>query len=236
MPPVGAKRFYKRADVVSAPGGYGVELDGRAVRTPGGNALVVPTQALADAVQVEWQAQGELISPDSMPMMQLVCTAIDRVAPNRDAIVGQTAGYGATDLLCYFSDAPEELVRRQIVGWRPLLDWAAEALSAPLEMASGILHVTQPAASLEALRHELAALDDWCLTAVTQLTQVLGSLVLALAVFHKRLEPEEAFRLSALDDHFQAERWGEDREALQRLRGLEREVLEAAEFLNLSRS
>jgi chaperone required for assembly of F1-ATPase len=236
MAQAGAKRFYKRVETSSVPGGFGIELDGRAVRTPAGEPLLLPTQALAEAVRDEWQAQADVIKPDSMPMMQLSCTARDRVVPNRDVIVGQTAAYGATDLLCYFSDGPDELVGRQRDGWQPLLDWAAAELGAPLETASGILHVAQPEASLAALKAEVAALDDWSLTAVAQLTQVLGSLVLALAIARGRLSGGEAFRLSVIDDHFQAERWGEDREALQRLRGLEREVDATAIFLGLVRA
>jgi chaperone required for assembly of F1-ATPase len=236
MPHAGAKRFYKRAETSSVPGGFGIELDGRAVRTPAGDALLLPTQALAEAVRDEWQAQADVIKPESMPMMQLSCTAWDRVVPNRDVIIGQTATYGATDLLCYFSDKPDELVRRQREGWQPLLDWAAAELSAPLETANGILHIAQPEASLVALKAEVAALDDWSLTAVAQLTQVLGSLVLALAIARGRLSAGEAFRLSVIDDNFQAERWGEDREALQRLRGLEREVDAAVVFLGLARA
>ncbi|MEK9751686.1 MAG: ATP12 family protein [Rhodospirillaceae bacterium] len=236
MAEAGAKRFYTLVESVAVDGGYRVELDGRAVRTPAGNPLVLPTAALADGIRDEWDAQEAKIDPASMPLMQLACTAADRVAPNRSAILDQTANYGATDLLCYFSDGPKELVQRQREGWQPFLDWAEQELSAPLVAAMGVLHVPQPETSLSRLRDALAALDDWNLTAAAHLTQVLGSLVLALAVCRGRLAPVEAFRLSVIDDHFQAERWGEDREAVQRLRALEREVEGATVFLERLRS
>ena len=166
-------------------------------------------------------------------MMQLACTVIDRVTPNRDAIVEQTAAFGGTDLLCYLSDGPADLVARQREQWGELLAWAAESLSAPLECASGILHVSQPPKSLEVLKAAVDALDPWRLTAVAQMTQVLGSLVLALAVAEKRIGSKAAFDLSVLDELFQVERWGEDREAVLRRRAMEQEIEAAGRFLEL---
>lgn len=233
MIPEGAKRFYESAEVQDLEDAFGVALDGRAVRTPGGSDLRLPSRPLAEAVAAEWHAQDETVRPATMAMMQLACTAIDRVMPHRNDIVGQTAAYGATDLLCYRAETPDELVARQARVWQPLLDWAAEALAAPLDVGAGVIHVEQPEASLAALRAALEAMDDWRLTGVAQLTQVLGSLVLALALAEGRLDWQRAFEASVLDETFQAERWGEDREARQRLQATRHETRAAATFLAL---
>ena len=56
------KRFYEQADAVPLdPGGYGVALDGRRVRTPAGRPLALPSRALAAAVAGEWAGQGERV-------------------------------------------------------------------------------------------------------------------------------------------------------------------------------
>src|SRR3546814_1976701 len=44
---------------------------------------------------------SDLLKPAEMHRTQLAATAIDRVAPNRDAVVGEVAAYGGADLLCY---------------------------------------------------------------------------------------------------------------------------------------
>ena len=229
-----AKRFYKRAEVFEFDCTYGVALDGRSVRTPSGNELRLPSEALAEAVATEWQAQEDEISPGSMPLMQLACTAIDRVSPNRDAIIEQTAAYGGSDLLCYRSDGPDELVAAQEEMWQPVLDWAKDTLTAPLKLASGVMHVEQPTDSLAALRNELGGLDVWQLTAVTHMTQVMGSLLLALAVLHGWRDWNLAFEASVLDETFQASRWGEDREAMRRRKASYEEVRWVVKFLELS--
>ena len=50
------KRFYKDVTVKTSESGYQICLDGRPVRSPAKAVVVVPTQALAEAVQAEWQA------------------------------------------------------------------------------------------------------------------------------------------------------------------------------------
>ena len=57
------KRFYKEVSVTAQDGGYAVLLDGKPVRTPGGNALELPTEKLASAIAAEWRGQGDEIVP-----------------------------------------------------------------------------------------------------------------------------------------------------------------------------
>jgi chaperone required for assembly of F1-ATPase len=229
----GAKRFYKHAETTQSDDAYGVALDGRAVRTPAGAELQLPNQSLADAICAEWQAQGDKIEPNSMPLMQLACTTIDRVIPNRADIITEIAGYAASDLLCYRSEGPEDLVERQAQTWQPLLDWSQAVFAAPLVIATGIVHISQPSSSLDAFLDVLTGLDDWELTAAAQMTQIMGSLVLALAVTHQHLTWQEAFKASVLDELFQAERWGEDREAVQKQAAAKQEIRWAATFHQL---
>ncbi|HMA15273.1 MAG: ATP12 family chaperone protein, partial [Bacteroidota bacterium] len=215
------KRFYKSA--TAAPeesGGYAVLLDGRPVRTPAKAPLTLPSAALAAAIAEEWQGQGVEVDPRAMPLNALACTAIDVVAPARAQIVADLMGFAGHDLLCYWTDETGELLRRQQQDWQPLLDWAARDLDAPLHKTCGIASQAQPAASLAALERAVAAHDDLALTALAAAAKAAGSLVIALALARRRLDAAEAFRLSQLDELYQAERWGEDAEAARRREAL----------------
>ena len=228
------KRFYKQAAVIALDGGgHGVALDGRPIRTPGGAQLSAPTQALAEAIAAEWDAQDEDIRPLSMPMMRLTATAIDRIGRERAAIVDGVAAYGGSDLLCYRAEGPDSLVARQAAAWQPLLDWVAEAHDARLAVTQGIGHVAQDEAALDALRAAVEALDDHRLAAVSQLTASCGSLVTALAVEAGRIGAEQAIEASQLDEDWQAEQWGQDREAADRRRNVAAEIEQAVRFLGL---
>ncbi|MEC7208942.1 MAG: ATP12 family protein, partial [Pseudomonadota bacterium] len=50
------KRFYKDVTVKTSESGYQIYLDDRPVRSPAKAVVVVPSQALAEAVQAEWKA------------------------------------------------------------------------------------------------------------------------------------------------------------------------------------
>lgn len=229
------KRFYKSASVGTTEGGYHVLLDGRPVKTPAKAALLLPVEALAAEIAAEWEAQGEKILPAEMPVMTLATTGIDRVTPQREDVIDQIAAYGASDLLCYRADEPEELMQRQQESWQPLLDWAKDRFGAELAVTGGIMPVTQPAPSLAALRDAVAAHDDFVLSGLYQLTTGFGSLVLALALVEGRIDVEKAIELAQLDELFQVERWGEDREALLRRQGIAQNMGHAARYIALCR-
>lgn len=227
------KRFYTSAGFAEAEGGFAVRLDGKPVKTPAGKALVVPTRALAEAVAAEWDAQDKEVKPHSMPLTQLASTALDRVGPERTAIIEQLMHYAGTDLLCYRADFPPDLVERQARSWQPLLDWARAELGADLAATEGVIAIDQPAAALAALRARLDSCDLWRLTAVQSAAAAAGSLVLALALEAGRLNAADAFALSQLDESYQIEQWGEDAEAAQRRAVLERDIEAAGRLLAL---
>ena len=227
------KRLYREAAVTAHPEGYGIALDGRRVNTPAGVALVIPARALAVAIVEEWSAQGERVVPRTMPLMQLAATALERVARARTTVIDQLTRYGETDLLCYRATEPPELVDRQTAMWQPLVDWIEAHHAVRLEVAHGLMPRPQPSAALDALRGALEPLDALRLTGLNAATAAAGSVVLALALLARRLSADEAWALSQLDETFQIERWGEDREAARRRAELRADLVAAGRFLEL---
>lgn len=228
-----AKRFWKAATAEPCEGGYAVRLDRRAVKTPAKAAFVVPTLALAQAAAAEWDAQEGVVKPDSMPVTRAINSAIDKLSVQFDEVVDLLAAYGASDLLCYRATGPEGLVARQAAGWDPLLGWAAQALGASLVTTAGIIHIDQPAGSIARLHVLTAAFDRFRLAAFHDLVAISGSLILAFAVTHGRLSPEEAFDLSRIDEAWQVEIWGVDEEAAVLEAARRQAFLEAARFYAL---
>jgi chaperone required for assembly of F1-ATPase len=228
-----ARRFWTEARVEEVAGGFTVRLDARAVKTPAKAAFVVPTRALAEQIAAEWDAQGKTVDPATMPVTRAANSAIDKVAPQFDEVVAIVAEYGGSDLLCYRATGPLELVARQAEGWDPLLDWCAGALGAPLRVTQGVMHVDQPEASLAALHARVAALDPFRLTAFHDLVAISGSLVLAFAVTEERLPDAEAWRLSRIDEDWQAELWGADEEAERAAAARHAGFLEAGRFYRM---
>ena len=222
-----AKRFYKTAEAVEAAGGHGIALDGKPVRTPAGRPLAVPFAALAGAVAEEWAAQGETIDRETMPLTRLVCTALDLVPGRRAEIVAEIAAYAETDLVCYRTDEPPALARRQAAAWEPLVAWADERYGARLAVTSSITPVAQAPEALEALRDAVAGEDNFALAGLSTATRAFGSLVIALAMRLGRLDAQAAADASLVDERYQIERWGEDAELAARCARVARDAKDA---------
>ena len=208
----GTKRFWTKAAAVKAEGGFGIYLDGRAVRTPAKASLILPTASLAKKIVAEWDAQSERVNPETMPATRLANSAIDKVAPQHQAIIDHLIGYAQTDLLCYHAEGPAELVRRQTELWNPLLDWAASAYGVRLRVTSGVVPVDQEADTLAALARPLRDLNPFQLAAFHELVSLPGSFILALAATSEVSEPETLWEISRVDELRQNSHWGEDEE------------------------
>lgn len=227
------KRFYKTAGVSEDAGKFCVTLDGRAIKTPASKPLHVPTRALAEAVAAEWDAQGDDVEPQSMPLMQLCGTAIDRVPAIREALIDGLLRYTDTDLLCYRAGSPKDLAARQAEVWQPLLDWAEETFGAKLKVVEGVIPVAQDENSRTGFGAAMADMNDWQLTALAEMVGVSGSIVVGFAMYAGALDGDQAFSVCHVDEDHQIAQWGEDAEATERRANVRAELRTAVQFFEL---
>jgi len=227
------KRFWKDVSVERDGDGWAIQLDGRPLKTPARAPLAVPAQALADAIAEEWRDASETIDPRAMPLTGLANAAIDRVAPERRAFADALANYAEADLACYRADGPSGLVERQEEHWDSLLAWARRRFDVDFATTSSLVHVAQPAATVERLSHAIAALDALRLAGLSPLVTIGGSLVAALAVLERAITPQKAWDAVSVDDRWQLEQWGSDAEAETALDNRRRDFFAAAKFLEL---
>jgi chaperone required for assembly of F1-ATPase len=237
MRPAPVRRFYKAVEVGEADGGYALLLDGRRARTPGRNPVAARSRALMLEAAAEWERQRETIDPVDMPLTRLLNSAIDGVAHTMAETRADILAYAGSDLLCYRAEEPETLAARQAQAFDPVLHWAADSLGARFNVTTAVMHVPQPPEALTAIR---AALDTYTdpvdLAALSVMTTLPGSALLALAVARGFLSAGAAWRAAHVDEDFQAERWGEDAEAMARGKARRREFEAAATVIALTRA
>ena len=227
------KRFYKSAEASPAEVGWSVALDGRSIRTPAKRPLVVPTEALAQAIVGEWIAQGDEVKPASMPLTGLAKAALDQVGTERRTFVDSLAAYADGDALLYRAEHPDDLVRRQAAHWNPILDWAERRFGIEFELVEGVIHRPQSDETVARLRAALDSMDDFRLTAMQPLVTISGSLVIALALAEHAINEATAWEAGQLDELYQAEKWGEDTLAAQSREGRREAFAAALRFLTL---
>lgn len=230
-----AKRFWKSVALKASADGFAVLLDERQVRTPAKTPLIVPTEAMASAIAAEWQAQEGIIDPLSMPVTRSANAALDKVAVQQWEVADLVSAYGETDLLCYRAEGPVGLVERQSQLWDPLLEWAHETFGARLSAIEGVMYIAQSEDALQKLASPVKEMSPFELAGFHDLVSISGSLVLGLAVIQGRLEPDEAWDLSRLDEDWQIEQWGPDDEAEEVAQRKKQDFVSAANFYALAR-
>jgi chaperone required for assembly of F1-ATPase len=229
------KRFYKIAEAGTAPGGHVVRLDGKTIKTPLQHPLTVPTHALAAAMAEEWEAQKNDIAPASMPMNQLANTMIDKGRGHeRREMEESLIDYGASDLLCYFAQSPQDLVARQKKHWQPLIDWMKSEFGITLETVAGIQYHHQPPESLNKIAVLIEKLDAAAFTVTQAAGAVTGSVIIALALTRGRINADAAYQAACVDEIFQLEKWGADELAQKRLDGIKKELEAVERFRELA--
>lgn len=217
------KRFYEKAAAGSqaGDGGFAVLLDGKQIRTPARRLLAAPTKALAQAIADEWDAQQEAIDPGHMPLTRLANAVIDAVADKPQPVADEIAQYLGSDLLLYRADAPAGLVDKQTHNWDPLLAWARDALGARFVQVQGVIYSAQPNEAIAAARARIPAVagnvkDIWRLGALSSITTLTGSALLALALAHGAIDVDTAWAAAHVDEDWQMSQWGHDTMAFDR--------------------
>lgn len=227
MRPPLRKRFYRSATAgEGGADGFPIRLDDKPVRTPLRRLLAAPTQSLAEAVAAEWNAQEQEVDPGRMPLTRLANAVIDAVGDAPGPVAAEIEKYLGSDLVCYRAEAPAGLIEMQCRAWDPVLAWAHEALGARFVQVEGVMHAAQPREAIAAA-HGAIPTDPWRLGAVSSITTLTGSALLALAIAHGRLDAETAWAAAHVDEDWQMAQWGRDQVALAR-RAYRQAELEAA--------
>ncbi|MCB2114396.1 MAG: hypothetical protein KDD85_12740 [Parvularculaceae bacterium] len=226
-------RFYKDVACVEGDGAYAIELDGRTAKTRAGNRLAVHSRPFALAIAQEWEAQTQTIDMSSMAMTKFAMTIADLGARDAPAWREATLSFLKSDLVCYRAVEPASLAERQARIWDPLLDWADEMLGIRLNTGAGVLFIEQPAKSLDAAKCVIDAQSPARALGVKTAAEIAGSAIIAFALLKNAFPAADLFAASRVDEDFQAERWGLDREAAARAAQLKEDFNNAARFLSL---
>jgi len=228
------KRFWKNVYVDSSKVGYFIKLDEKILKTPAKKKMVLPTEALANKVALEWDQQVEEIDPITMPFTKSANAVLDKVSEQYEEVSSLLSEYGETDLLYYRADSPSELQKRQKTGWDPIVKWAENTFEVQINCGTGIVYIPQNEKLFSETRKQINNLSIFELMAFYDMVSITGSLILSLAIINKRLSAQQAYQLSRIDEQWQLEQWGEDEEAKVASNQKNIAILHSEEFFALS--
>jgi len=204
-----SKRFYKAVDTCRVDGGWKLTLDGKAIKTPARDSMILPTEAIAWGIANEFDAQKDLVVPATMPLMTIASTAIDVTQANKEAAVDRILKYLDTDTVSFLHEDEPDLQNMQRAVWDPLRQWALETRGIETHQNAGIsLPYGQSLIGREALHAELKSLDFWRLTTLEISASAAKSAVIAMALLRGRVGVDEAVEAALVEERWQRGNWG----------------------------
>lgn len=201
-----------------------VTLDSKAIKTPSGFPLVVPSYknpALVHLIAQEWSVMPSLkIKPHAVPLTSLAARAVDLQHSEeghleQDAIVNHLLPYLDTDTLLVFSpvkDCDGTLRKAQDEEYRPIIKLAEKFWGVDLNILDTEISLFGNKQSDETRAKVvdwIKSLDTWKLAALERATTAARSLIAGMLIVTDQLSPEEVSRLVDLETTHQTAYWGE---------------------------
>jgi chaperone required for assembly of F1-ATPase len=162
---------------------------------------LAPTKALADSIVLEWADQSENIDPDTMPLTQILTTQIDRIQERKN-VTEKLMRYLDSDLVCYWTKEPPELLKQEKEIWGRWVKWFDEHFEVPLYTTKKIESIKQDPEAHKRVWNYIEALDDSYFTILHIVTALTGSIILGLAFVEGQACPDELYKAAYLEELF----------------------------------
>ena len=174
----------------------------------------------------------KLVKKNKVTLEQELQYADNLSSEIRKKIIADVLSFVDTDVLFFRAEYPDNLVKRQNEKWNPVLEWFEKEYGVKPKITSQITPPKQDKKLAKAIGDEVGKMSGRELIAFSKTSGGFTSLILALAVMKKHISVDDAFALSRLDELFQNEMWGEDKEALNSRKLALDEVKNAMRLIN----
>lgn len=197
------KRFYKQAKLRDENAHYGIDLDGRPLKSPAGELILIESQMLVNAICDEWNNQQDIIDVSTMPLYGIFVTQIDKTASQRQDILQNLIPYIDGDLLFYHAPEPQglRLVQEQL--WGRILKDTESLCGIDLTITHDLGSIQQSPHYHDYIMDTVEGMNDAEFTVFHILTSVTGSVILSLLGTLGKLSEDEIIKtINAEEDYY----------------------------------
>ncbi len=227
------KKFWEKVSIKKiSSDSFCVMLDKRILKTPLKRDLVLPNLNLAQEIVKEWDQDSKKINTESMIFYGLMSTSLDKIIDNKNLYINDILDYIDTDLICYRAENPKELVELQKNKWDPIILLIEKYIRTKVHVFEGVLPKKQHSTVHDRLNNLINQFDIFEISVLHRITNITGSIFLSLCVLKKDISKNEVFELSLLDELWQAENWGFDKETSRKRKEISIELNKSIFFLD----
>lgn len=211
---------------------FDIYVQNHFLKTPLGNLFQVPTLELAKAIEEEWEKDPSPLYQNKT-ITSLVASALDRVPYTREVYAKYIIQAVSQDVLLYWSESPENIVRKQEEEWLPIINKVNDSLGLSLKPNFTLSPPSLSPVEINIAKAFLERLSDFKLVGFSHLITLTDSFSISYLVLQGILDPLEAWDVAHLHVHAQQRIWGQDEEALALEQAQRTEFLATVKFLKL---
>ena len=220
------------AKIIKKENNFLIKKNNEIFKTPEGNLLSSPYRKIAQFILSEINQNNKKEGENNIVTYRRITNlAIDKINKDKNYFIKKIVNQVHSDTLCYFTSDPKDLLQQQINSWKPLLEWINNTYMIKLSYTCSLKKIIQDKKNVQSLNDILITYDEYKLSCISTLCQVTGSLVIALALCDSRINYEEAFRASKLEELYQLSKWGNDSEASNRREAICTDIYKASRYL-----
>ena len=132
-------------------------------------------------------------------------------------LVDKILSYLSTDLVCYRAEKNSELETIQKKLWDPLIIFVENKYKLIFKTTNGIIPIQQESGNKKKLLKILKKLNRHDLTSFYYITNFSNSNIITLNFLANNINFKEAWKLLSLEEAFSLKKWGQDKEAIEKL-------------------
>ena len=198
-------------DTIEKDNVYYLSCNNKLIDTPSKNKLYTPTKNLVHHLKNEW----EDFFPQNIKKMQLTSycnTVIDFIIPQKMSVTNKLCTMFETDLLSYWEDTDSQLFEKQKQCWKPYIEKFEKKCDIKVCIFTGLMPQKQPQNTIDYINNWLTKLTPFQLFAIKEVADVSKSVILSYLWFNDGLSIDEVWKISQLDENYQAQKWGQTEE------------------------
>ena len=151
------------------------------------------------------------------------------IKDHRDETIETMLRFAATDLLLFWSDN-SDVNARQLKLWQPFLKCFEKESGAEIKITQS-LEIPNNEQCFLWIKNKLDNLSDKELTAVFLMATQVKSVFLGLSILNKEISIDNIFNAAFLEDIYQNESWGIDKEAFEKREKVREELNTITDWL-----
>ena len=165
--------------------------------------------------------------------LKILFFSFDLNKKNKLDVIENIVSFLNTDLVCYRAEKNSELEKTQTRLWNPLIAFVEKKYKFIFKVTNSIIPVKQIEANKGKLLRILRKLNNHELTSFYFITNFSNSNIITLNFLANNINSKNAWKVISLEEAYNLEKWGQDKEAKDKLLDKQKHFNEIIKFSQL---